>query len=106
MQPNYFAFSRVALKEFEDNLLTKIPWAASTVMIRFLILASHTPGMYQGVAMNRGDVMIGRDELSAKTGLSVKTIRNILSFLVTQKFIEKRGHQRGQRKKRVFRGCI
>src|SRR3990167_8348812 len=91
---NFFALNRQALREFEENLSTRIPGAVSTVLVRMLLMANHNPGRYRGIALERGDVVIGRTTLSALTGLKEKTIRNALSVLIGNGSVTKRASER------------
>ena len=66
--------------------LTDWEWYTNSEMVHLflhlLIKASPTDKKWQGLTVKRGQVIIGRQKLSADTGISERTIRTCLSHLV------------------------
>ena len=89
---------REALNELEQRLESKIPGACMTIMLRLLVDACYAPTTTNNIALQRGQIYIGRDKIRTKTGLSPKTIRNALDVLRKQGEIStERTIRRGQR---------
>lgn len=58
------------------------------LFVHLLLKASPTDKMWQGMKVNRGQVITGRQKLSAETGISERTIRTCLSRMVESGEIE------------------
>ena len=78
---NAFIFNRAALDELEDRLKTRIKGACLTVMRYMILAANHSDGMYRNVAVKRGQILCGRNQIQEKTGLSDRTIRSAIEVL-------------------------
>lgn len=78
---NTFGYSRNQECLFLNRLSPCMAGACLTVMRELLFNAAYISGKYGGTWLERGEIAISHSAIRLKTGLSIKTIRNVLQVL-------------------------
>lgn len=83
MKPNSFCLNRSAFEDLREKLQTKIPDVCVTLLQHLCIYANHSPGIYRGIKVKRGQIFVGRKVLETRTGMSPRTLRSVIQVLTS-----------------------
>jgi len=99
---NAFCYSRDKEIEIYDRFPRRLSGSCLTVLRHLVIEAAYASGFYEGVWLERGEICISGNAIHLKTGLSTKTIRNVLNVLEKLNETGKQGANQGANKPTVY----
>ena len=100
---NAFAYNRDQETALAEQLSQRMRGACLSVMRYLVINAYHSPGLYFGHPIERGEIPASVRDIEENTGLSTKKIRNALKQLEKLKKTGKRGAIQGANQTMLYR---